>query len=243
MPPPWRLRGRGYVVVYRRPRACACGDAAGRGTGALAALLLLSYHSSPAGPYGEAILACGPLRDPDGLRPRLRWTVRRIWVTTAVSLANGRRNWGLPKQEAHIDFDGGSRPARRTEAGATGRRGAAPARTETVVARLPAGARPPGSRRILEADLRPWGPHLPVPHCLTLRLLQSLGGRSYRTDITGGGRVRPARLERLVVGSPHLPAFLNHARPLLVLAVEELGVIFPPARVLPSERRPERRRS
>ena len=86
--PPWTLRGRGWLALYRlRP--------AGVG-----ALLLVRYAASPVGPYDELMWVEAPIATPVGGRP----SIRRIVVSTAASVTWGRRNWAIPKAQATFDW-------------------------------------------------------------------------------------------------------------------------------------------
>ena len=83
-PPPWTCRLRAVVRA----------GVAGRH---LTALAVVAYDATPVGPYGEALLA--------HVRLPLRVTVPWIVVDSTASAAAGRRNWGLPKSEAHLGVD------------------------------------------------------------------------------------------------------------------------------------------
>lgn len=88
-PPPWILTGSGLIAVY----APAPGTVVG-------ALMLVRYATSPVGPYDE-LLWVALARTPFGWRPQ----VDPIWVSTATSVAWGRRNWALPKRLVHFEWE------------------------------------------------------------------------------------------------------------------------------------------
>lgn len=86
--PPWTLRGRGWLALYRlRPAQ-------------VGALLLVRYTSSPVGPYDELMWVEAPVATPVEGRP----SIRRIVVSTAASVTWGRRNWAIPKAQAAFDW-------------------------------------------------------------------------------------------------------------------------------------------
>jgi hypothetical protein len=106
VPPPWRLRGSGYVFLFTfEPWFLRAGgflppELERDGfEGQLGALVLADYRQSPVGPYRELLFLAGR---------NLRWrthrlSVTRIFVSTEASAVNGRENWGIPKQAA--DFE------------------------------------------------------------------------------------------------------------------------------------------
>jgi len=104
VPPPWRLRGNGYVFLFTfKPGFLRAGgflspELEGEGgiEGQLGVLMLVEYLESPVGPYRELLFLAG--RD---LRWRHhRFSITRIYVSTEPSAVNGRENWGIPKQRA-----------------------------------------------------------------------------------------------------------------------------------------------
>ncbi|KZV95923.1 hypothetical protein EXIGLDRAFT_643756 [Exidia glandulosa HHB12029] len=115
IPPPWHLQGDCWWMVLKPlttlpPAAYAPleeprGDDATNKTntflGGLGTVWIVRYHSSPAGPYDELIYAPGNFVSPSGeSKPR----ITRIYVSTAVSNYNGRRNWNVPKHLARFSF-------------------------------------------------------------------------------------------------------------------------------------------
>ena len=106
VPPPWRLRGSGYVFLFTfEPWFLRNGGflppelAGDHFEGQLGALMLFDYRQSPVGPYRELLFAAGR---------NLRWrhhlfSVTRIWVSTEASAVSGRENWAIPKQTAELE--------------------------------------------------------------------------------------------------------------------------------------------
>jgi hypothetical protein len=218
-PAPWRLHGYGYVLLWRfDPVLRRFAD--GRPAHGLGAVMLVNYLSSPVGPYGEVLQIPGWSR----YLGRPRWGARRvgarhvgarrvgarhysiarIYVSTAASLENGRRNWGIPKEQARIEFR----------------------RIDPHRERISAWS---GGEPILEAVLR--SGILPIPLSASLfpaRLLQVLDGRGYRTRISGWGLARPARLESLSVNPDRFPD-PRGSRPALAVCIRPFSIYFPPA--------------
>lgn len=105
---PWHLSGKGYILLYRFPKTFADGLSdhlpqflRGRFAGGFGAVMVVDYHTSDVGPYGE--LLCIPGRfHVDGRR---LCTISDIYVSTLASVVNGRKNWAIPKQLADISFE------------------------------------------------------------------------------------------------------------------------------------------
>ena len=115
VPPPWRLRGSGYVFLFTfKPWFLRSGGFVppelGEGfEGQLGALVLAEYRLSPVGPYRELLFLAGRNR-----RWRNhRFSITRAYVSTEASAVNGRENWGIPKQTAEFEVIQGKDGAER----------------------------------------------------------------------------------------------------------------------------------
>jgi hypothetical protein len=107
VPPPWRLRGSGFVFLFTfKPGFLRNGGflppelVGPHFEGMLGALMLVDYRQSPVGPYRELLFAAGR---------NLRWrhhlfSISRIYVSTAASAVNGWENWAIPKQTAEFEI-------------------------------------------------------------------------------------------------------------------------------------------
>ena len=100
-PPPWTLRGRGFVALYRKPSDAVLerwvpGALRASYVGGPAAIMLVDYAESGAGPYQELLFVPGRFSVAGGVFP----VITRIVVSTWESVANGRLNWAIPKEVA-----------------------------------------------------------------------------------------------------------------------------------------------
>jgi hypothetical protein len=177
VPPPWRLRGSGYVFLFTfRPWFLRTGgflppELVGEHfEGQLGVVMLVDYQRSPVGPYRELLFAAGR---------NLRWrrhlfSITRIYVSTEASAVNGRENWRIPKQTAEFEViekkDGAERVIVQNDR---------LAEVDLTVA--------PGRGFPLPAA----GPLAP-PSWRTITQFQD--GRIYETRMSGWGTLRPARL-------------------------------------------------
>ncbi len=177
VPPPWRLRGSGYIFLFTfepwflRNGGFLPPELVGEHfEGQLGALMLVDYRQSPVGPYRELLFAAGR---------NLRWrhhlfTISRIYVSTEASAVSGRENWAIPKRAAEFEVVPGKDGAERV-----------------IVQR----------DRLAEVDLTVApGRGLPLPAAGPLAppswrtITQFRDGRVYETRLSGWGALRPARL-------------------------------------------------
>jgi len=103
-PAPWRLRGRGYILVIRLPRdfldsqSFAPEELKSSRRGRFAYVMFVDYRQSDIGPYHELLYIPGSFAFGDARR----LSITKIYVSTWDSVVNGRDNWGIPKE--HCDF-------------------------------------------------------------------------------------------------------------------------------------------
>lgn len=103
-PAPWLLKGSGYILAIRLPKAFLdqqsflAGDLKASRRGPLAYVMFVDYQSSDVGPYHELLYIPGSLQ----FRRARHLTISRIYVSSWESVVNGQRNWGIPKD--YCDF-------------------------------------------------------------------------------------------------------------------------------------------
>jgi hypothetical protein len=103
---PWQLTGEGFILVYQFSRTFIRHNdflpagLADNFVGGPSVVMLLNYHTSNAGPYQELLFI------PGLFSYRRRWvsSITRIYVSTQVSVVNGRCNWSIPKELADFDW-------------------------------------------------------------------------------------------------------------------------------------------
>jgi hypothetical protein len=106
-PPPWALRGRGYIFLYRFDRAFIAENGqvpAGLMSefrGGFGSVMLIDYTTSPVGPYRELLFIPGRFQ----FGRRRYYHITRIYVSTMVSVENGQENWGIPKAQADFEIE------------------------------------------------------------------------------------------------------------------------------------------
>jgi len=107
LPAPWRLTGKGYILIYRFHDLRLTGPGSlpsffeDKFVEGFGALMLVDYSSSNAGPYIELLFIPGRFL----IQGRRFYSITSIYVSTEASLINGRRNWGIPKMLAQARFE------------------------------------------------------------------------------------------------------------------------------------------
>jgi hypothetical protein len=131
---------------------------------------------------------------------RLCSSITQIYVSSRASVESGRANWGIPKELADFSVASG---------------------------RFRAGF---GGEAFLEAELEPYGPHLPVDSAWSpapIELAQLSAGHLLVTRPAGRGAVRLARLRRIWADPTSFPN-VSGFRPLLAVQAAGFALSFPP---------------
>lgn len=102
VPAPWKLRTRGFLLLYRFERDFleqhhlipdTLHDAY---RGGLGAVILLNYQRAPVDPYVNLVFIPGQFQ-----RGRRRYySATQLYAGSQAGVVNGRENWGFPKQLA-----------------------------------------------------------------------------------------------------------------------------------------------
>ncbi len=209
---PWSLQGHAWSVLLRLPRGAAATHAfvppqlRSSVRSPLAVLMCVEYVDAPCGPYRELLFIPGAMLFPDGRRYP---SISRILVSTWSSVANGRANWGIPKDRADFFFEPGPEGDRIRVADA----GREIARLEFGPAR---------------------GPHLPLatswlPSRFT-QLAQLHDDRAFYYQPSARGSFRLCRLRGWQF-DPELFPDVSNARVLACVRIEQFAMTFPVARV------------
>lgn len=203
VPAPWSLVGEGIILIYKfraawigqhallTPSQCASFS------GGLGYVMLVNYLSSPVGPYRELLVI------PGKFYPHRRQSITKIYVDTDASTANGRFNWGIPKETKPFTW----RCVKDTDSIIVGEE----------------------SAPILTCRIRSGGPAVPITtKLLPIRLHQELEGATFRTNPCGSGWARLCRVESLTVDPLEFPD-ISRVKPLACLKVSPFRLNFPMA--------------
>ncbi|MCP4134219.1 MAG: acetoacetate decarboxylase family protein [bacterium] len=206
IPAPWTLHGKGYMFVYKFKKDLYGKDYytdtwgsnapfSGFGT-----MMLVDYRDSDAGPYGELLFSPGRFRY-EGKRFH---SVTKIYVSSMVSVLNGRENWGIPKEQADFSF---------TEL--KGSRERITVAKDGVV--------------FFDAVIRKRGPRFPITtKVVPLPLVQFLDNKSFITRFFGKGKGRFAKIESMEINNSFFPD-ISENKPMTSIGVEDFEITFPVA--------------
>ncbi len=206
-PSPWQLNGKGYIILYHFSRKSLStiqptihdNLIAQPGIGGM---MIVDYQHSDIGSYQELLLIPGLVRHQN---QKYR-TITNIYVSTEVSIINGIRNWGIPKQLAHFRMINESKYSSFSVS--------------------------TNDHCFFKASLKPYGPSFPISTRLVpLQLVQSRHGRLLETTPTGKGVARLARLDSIWIDAHYFPN-ISHIKPLLALEISNFAIRFPDANIL-----------
>lgn len=105
VPPPWKLKGDGWVVFYSFPPDHPYGvverdELTGKWCGGTGAIAWMNYKSSPVGPYRELLYIPGKFEASRKGKVKKFYSISQIFVSSWESVVSGRANWGIPKDRA-----------------------------------------------------------------------------------------------------------------------------------------------
>ncbi len=209
-PPPWNLRGNGYIFVYHFPksfvekhgfladyqRVSYDGDFIGT-------VMLVDYETSPVGPYHELLFVPGRL----SFDKKKLFSISKIYVSSQGSVTNGIANWGIPKELA--DF----RVTKLSE-------------KEQVIEVMIDG------KVFFKTHLRKRSFSFPITtKFFPLKLAQRLNNDLLITNSPAKGKASFAKMLNIEVDSAFFPP-ISELKPLSILAVQNFEMTFPEPTVL-----------
>jgi hypothetical protein len=106
IPAPWTLTGNGLAMLYRFPREFVLDngfvppDLRDSFVGGIGSVMLVDYHASNVGPYRELLFIPGQFQ----IGSKRYYAITKIYVSTLISVDNGRANWAIPKELADFDI-------------------------------------------------------------------------------------------------------------------------------------------
>ena len=207
-PAPWNLRGKGYIFIYKFKKDFIeqSGNVPpfldGAFAGGFGSVMLVNYKESNAGPYGELLFIPGKFR----FGGKRLDTISKIYVSTMESVANGRANWGIPKEKADFSFKETDEDTEKA--------------TVTVDGRIAA-----------EFTLRSGKFSFPVStKLLPFPLVQQYEGKHYFTDFFGKGKGHLSKIIDMKIDTALFPN-VSVCHPIAVIRVDPFNITFPEANI------------
>jgi hypothetical protein len=222
VPPPWTLKGRGFILVYRLERQWLLEHGfipesrLSSFVGGLSAVMLVDYRESNCGPYFELLFVPGRFREASGVA---YYAITKIFVSTQISVDSGIANWAIPKERADFSWNSGSRTDEIRVSRDEHVFFEAKFSSGAVGSPFNAGWIPAPLRTLAQPELEP----------TTLRPRDQ--SRTLLTAPNASGGVRLARLLETRADSAHFPD-LAAFKPLVVIKADPFKMTFPVPTVL-----------
>ncbi len=209
--PPWHLKGTAFALFFRfspsfvktqgfLPPAIQENFQGGIGT-----VLLIDYSSCEVGPSKELIFLPGRFR----YAGSLFHTITKIYVSTQISVVNGKLNWNMPKEIATFEI-----------------------KKEGLVEQIEISCQ---GGAIASFTLKTSGIGVPVttalipPSWRTLAQLDEDAQKLYLVTPRARGFLKRASLLKASINKDYFPDVTKH-KPLAVLKLERFSMVFPEAK-------------
>ncbi len=103
-PPPWDLEGEGFILPFwaneKKVFNWMSEQEQKDFVGGLGAIMFVNYKSSNVGPYYELLFIPGDFQ----YKGEHYKKITKIYVSSQLSLQEGRKNWGIPKELAEFEW-------------------------------------------------------------------------------------------------------------------------------------------
>lgn len=205
---PWNLKGSGYVLLYKFKKELINQDRhipeflRGEFVGGIGSVMIVNYETSNVGPYYELLLIPGKFNHAN---LKLN-TISKIYVSSMVSVVNGRENWGIPKELADFKFT----------------------QLDDVRERVQVNL---GDEIILDVTIKAKGLSVPITSkIMPFSLVQYYKERYYYTHFFGKGWAKLAKIEAIKINQEHF-LDITDIKPLSVLKFDPFAITFPFAKI------------
>ena len=204
---PWDLKGKGYIFIFKfkkgfsDERFCVPDFLKGKYCGGFGSVMLVDYQESTAGPYQEFLFIPGKFK----FENKKLDCITKIFVSTEVSVQNGRKNWGIPKELANFKFEQKDKKNEKIEI--------------TI-----------GDEKVAEFEIESHSFRFPVnTKLLPFPLVQQYEDKYFYTNFFGKGKGRFAKVKNAYINKKYFPDFTAY-KPIAVLKVEPFSITFPIAK-------------
>ncbi|WP_435356701.1 acetoacetate decarboxylase family protein [Emticicia sp. SJ17W-69] len=209
-PPPWTLKGNGYIFIYHFPkefvekfgflaeyqRDSFKGDFVGT-------VMLVDYETSAVGPYRELLFVPGRMN----FSNKKLFSISKIYVSSDDSVWNGNKNWGIPKELADFKIT-------------------KPNEKESIIEVIIEG------KKFFKVHLRNHSFSFPITtKFFPLKLAQKQSKDLLITNSPAKGKASFAKIIDIEVDSTFFPP-ISQLKPLSILAVKDFEMTFPAPVVL-----------
>ncbi|HMV45226.1 MAG TPA: acetoacetate decarboxylase [Leptospiraceae bacterium] len=108
-PPPWHLKGQGFILPFLGNKTALLDKGfisesdKQNFRGGLGAIMIVNYDSSNVGPYYELLFIPGDFYYENSPK-KVYKKITKIFVSTDISIQEGRLNWAIPKEFANFNW-------------------------------------------------------------------------------------------------------------------------------------------
>ena len=208
VPPPWKLKGNGYILLYHFSKAFINKNGflktfqVNNLKSGWGAIMVVNYEDSPVGPYHELLFIPGIF----SFNGNKAFSISKIYVSTELSVVNGINNWGIPKEHAGFGWT-------KTKDG------------DHVRVTL-------NEQIIFQADFTRRGFTFPIStKILPLKIIQSLNNQLLLTKPSSKANASLATTTQLQTNPLYFPD-LSNSKPFLTIRVDSFEMVFPPATIV-----------
>jgi len=205
-PAPWNLSGRGFILIYRFPEAfvresCFLPEEWKElKWSGLGYVMFADYEDTPVGPYRELLIIPGKTSH-GGVKLA---TIAKIYVDSTESMANGRQNWGIPKEFADFSWSQENRE-------------------HTI--------RVGGSQPWLEIVMEHGSIPIPIDtRLIPMNLIQYIDDKQFRVSPKGRGTGRFTLIKGINVNPLFFPG-IDELEPIVAFYVDPFQMSFPVAKI------------
>lgn len=202
-PPPWELKGSGYIFVYKFDKEFINQNGflqdfqKGNYKGFFGTVMLVDYSESAVGPYFELLFVPGLFKIGD----KKRFSIAKIYVSSYDSVWNGIQNWGIPKEIATF------KKSRNDN-------------SEIFEASL-------DNQTFFKAEVQKGKFKFPISTAFfPLKLAQKLGNKVILTNSSAKGKATFSSLKSIEIDPNYFPD-ISKFKPILSLSVDDFKMVFP----------------
>lgn len=209
-PPPWKLKGNGYIFLYHFPKSFVerfgflADYQADRFNGDfVGTVMLVDYATSAVGTYHELLFVPGRL---DFDKKKI-FSISKIYVSSQESVENGIANWGIPKELADFKI---TKLSEKEEL------------IEVMIA----------EKTFFKVHLQKHSFKFPITtKFFPLKLAQKLDNDLLITNSPAKGKASFAKLLNIEVDSSLFPP-ISQLKPLSILSVSSFEMEFPHPKII-----------
>ncbi len=209
-PPPWHLKGEGFIIPFlgNKTKLLEKGFMSEEEKeffrGGLGAIMLVNYEASDVGQYFELLFIPGDFASNASGKSKLYKRITKIFVSSSISIQEGRLNWAIPKEFANFKWN---KNGSNTEVSVSTKEGEV----------------------FLEAEFTKKFFYFPLTtKFYPVSLLQKAeAGKFINTEFSGSGKGKFAATNKWIANEKYFVDINKVAKFSIGLSIDEFNIIFP----------------